>query len=154
MRRLLMSLVLALTLSAVGASSALAAAPEGAQTAPLYGPEPLTACETGATPTLRTFGFAILNTPGNETTLSGVVSLKGAAPNATYRVSPVEAGPPFGSLCLTPVESVVFLHTNGRGNGTVELGGERIPGATKFFVELTNQAPPFDEYASPAVELD
>jgi hypothetical protein len=52
------------------------------------------------------------------------------------------------------VGSGVFLHTNGRGNGTVQFSGDRIPGTTTFFVELTNQAPPFDEFASPAVELD
>jgi hypothetical protein len=155
MRRLLLSLTLALTISAVGASSALAEAPEGAQKALLYGPEPgVPTCEFGGPPTAKTFGFAILNTPGNETTLSGVVSLKGAVPNATYQVRRIQAEPPFG-LCGEFVEPPrPSLHTNGSGNGTVEFSGFRIPGARKFYVEVENEAPPFDEYISPTVELD
>ena len=152
MRRLVLFLTLALSLSALGASSALAEAPKGAQKAPLFGPEASSTCESGGAPTHKTFGFAILETPGNETTLSGVVSLKGAAPNATFRVSPVQG--PLGPFCGVLADSVVSLHTNGRGNGTVELSGGRIPGTTKFFVELVNKAPPFEEFASPAVELD
>src|SRR5262249_752200 len=87
MRRLLLSLALTLTLSAVGASSALAEAPEGAQTAPLFGPNPqVPVCEIGAEPTPKTFGFVVLDTPGDESTLTGEVALKHAAPDATYGV--------------------------------------------------------------------
>jgi hypothetical protein len=153
MRRLIQSLALAVSLSAVGASSAMAAAPEGAQKAPLYGPEFSSTCTGGAAATAHTFGFAILNTAGNETALSGVVSLKGAAPNATYRVEPVQAEPE-AVLCGVLASSIVLLHTNGKGNGTVEFSGERVPGNTTFNVEVFNVAPPFDEYGSPAVELD
>jgi hypothetical protein len=152
MRRLLLSLALALALSAVGASSALAGASEMAQKAPLFGPSFTSTCEGGVTPTAHTFGFVVLTTPGDETTLSGVVSLKGAAPNATYLVTPGQY--PFAFCGGTATDTITHLHTNGRGNGTVEFSGERIPGTTKFSVELFNEAPPFDEYASPAVELD
>jgi hypothetical protein len=152
MRRLILSLALTVSLSAVGASSALAAAPEGAQKAPLYGPEFSSICPGGVAATPHTFGFASLNTPGNETTLSGVVSLKGAAPNATYRVEPVQEF--LGSLCVTPTPSIVLLHTNGKGNGTVEFSSVRERGTTAFNVEVFNVAPPFDEYGTPAVELD
>lgn len=81
-----------------------------------------------------------------------MVSLKGAEPNATFIVSPVQG--PLGLFCGTTAETVLLLHTNGRGNGTVEFSGGRIPGTTKFFVELVNEAPPFEEFATPAVELD
>jgi hypothetical protein len=152
MRRLLLSLALVLMLSALGASSALAKAPKGAQKAPLYGPSFTPTCEGGAAPTTRTFGIAVLNTPGDETTLSGVISLKGAEPNATYVVDPTQA--PLGPCAGTTIETIRLLHTNGKGNGTVEFSGPRDPGTTEFWVELFNEAPPFDEYASPAVELD
>jgi hypothetical protein len=159
MRRFLLSLTLAVSLSALYASPALAkrhgrtskSAPEGAQKAPLYGPNPALSC-AGAAPTPLTFGFAILDTPGDETTLSGVVSLKGAAPNATFIVFPTQG--PLGPVCGPLVGSEVFLHTNARGNGTVHFSAERIPGTTTFFVQLFNQAPPSEAFASPAVVLD
>src|ERR1700739_4460558 len=89
MRRLLPALVLALSLSALGASSALAQAPEGAKKAPMFGPDVEDSgftCEGGANPTPKTFGFVVLNTPGNDTTLSGTLGLKRAAPKTTYEV--------------------------------------------------------------------
>jgi hypothetical protein len=95
----------------------------------------------------------VLNTPGNETTLSAVVSLNGAAPNATYHVGAVQG--PRLPHCISIPSTTAVLHTNGRGNGTVEFSGERLPfGTTTFFVEMTNEANPFEEFASPAVELD
>ena len=59
MRRLLLSLALALTLSAAGASSALAEAPEEAQKAPLFGPNPTVMCPSGGLPTRGTFGSVV-----------------------------------------------------------------------------------------------
>jgi hypothetical protein len=55
---------------------------------------------------------------------------------------------------LVATDTVRYLHTNGRGNGTVEFSGSREPGATKFWVELLNVARPEEVFASPAVELD
>ena len=87
MRRLLLSFVLALALSALGSSSAMAAGPGGAQKAPLFEQpaEPEDGCTAGGPPG-RTSGFAVLNTAGNEMTVAGEVSLKRAAPHTTYEV--------------------------------------------------------------------
>ena len=101
-------------------------------------------------PTAHTFGFVVFNSPGNEATVSAVISLKGAAPNATYKVKLLQDFEP----CFGEAHPNSVLHTNARGNGTVEVSDERFPGATTFFVELFNQAPPHDEYATPEVELD
>ena len=153
MRRLLSSLALAISVSALSASAALAEAPEGALKAPLYGPEPSVECETGGAPTVKTFGFAVLDTPGNEMTLSGEVSLKRAAPKTTYEVVAVQD--PLQICLLTPVGTIT---TNKKGNGNLHFATERIPSATKFWVELNTSCPGiscnFPTYASPAVELD
>jgi hypothetical protein len=148
MRRLLLSLVLALSLSAVGASSALAAAPEGAQKAPLYGPlDPTLSCLTGGAPTPETFGFAVLNTPGNEMTLTGEVALQHAAPNAEYVVEDKQSSSVFcGS------NDVGTIMTNKNGNGNLHFTDERSPLATNFFVVVTNRVT--EVFTSPAVELD
>jgi hypothetical protein len=145
MRRLSLSITLAMSLVALSASTALAAAPEGAQKAPMYS-SPGIPCATGATPTPTTFGFAILNTPGDETTLTGQVALKGVAPNATYAVG-LDAVP----LCV-PEAFVGEITTNNKGNGTLHFTIARFPGVTKFFV--TAKTLPFELYGSPAVELD
>ena len=161
MRRLLLSLALAVSLSPLYASPALArrghhhhqpkAAPEGAQKAPLCGPEAVaTNCEVGTVPTPNTFGFAILNTPGNETTVTGEVALKHAAPHATYFVG--IASP---QACIMPI-LIGTLTTNGQGNGTFEINTERTPGSTKFFVALLREVTPakLETFGTPAVELD
>jgi hypothetical protein len=163
MRRHLLSFALAASLSALGAAPALArghhhgkGAPEGAQKAPLFGPEGLPesfpgACEGGTT-TAKTFGFAILNTPGNEATLSGIVALKGAAPNTTYNVAWDQAST-FG--CSG--QFFAQLHTNGKGNGNLAFRGiERNPEATKFFVIVSTGEFPVTNgaFISRAVELD
>jgi len=153
MRRLLLSLALALTLSALGASSALAEASEGAQKAPLFGPNPGSTCTSGGNPTSKTFGSVVLNTPGNETTLTGEVALKHAAPNATYEVFEVEFGPIFCHAGFNPAGTFT---TNNEGNGNFHLNVERQPGTTKFFVEVARFVPPstVEEFIIPAVELD
>ena len=146
MRRLLLSLALALTLCAVGASSALAEGPEGAQVAPLYGPfNPYSGlnCGAGGTPTPGTFGFAVFNTPGHETTLSGEVALKHAAPNATY---PVEVLQDCGSTFVGTIT------TNTKGNGNLHFTTERDPGTTQYIVDVN--AGTDEEFVSPVVELD
>jgi hypothetical protein len=154
MRRLLLSLALALTLSAVGAGSALAEAPEGAQKAPLYGPNPGSTCVTGGIPTPSTFGAVVLNTPGNETTLTGEIVLKHAVPNVTYNVFEVQFAPALCSIGFGPTGT---LTTNNQGNGNFRLNVERVPGSTKFFVEVGRVVPNStveELFISPAVELD
>ncbi len=158
MRRLLLSIALAVSMSALYASPALArrgrhhgsrGAPQGAQKAPLFGPfspsQPVS-CSTGAEPTPKTFGFAVLNTPGDETTLSGEVALKHATPNATYNVVVVQGV----CLAFTPVGEIT---TNGQGNGNLEFTTARNPAAKTFIVNVENTAAP-EEFISPAVELD
>jgi hypothetical protein len=150
MRRLLLSLTLALMLSAVGASSALAEAPEGAQTVPLYGPKAeFEACAIGAAPTPNTFGFVVLNTPGNEMTLSGEVALKGAKPNTEFAVDVTEAIPP--SFCVFKHLGTITTNTN--GNGNLHFTDERSPGSTKFLVEIFKHANE-EDFANSSVELD
>jgi hypothetical protein len=144
MRRLLLSLTLALTLSAVGASTALAAAPQGAQTAPLYGPNAGFSCIFGGSPTSTTFGFVVLNTPDNRGTVSGAVALRHAAPNATYEVLLI--GWP---SCSAPKATIT---TNKQGNGSLHVTAERRSD-TKFFVDVARPFPT-EEFNSPAVELD
>lgn len=146
MRSLLLSLTLAVSLSAGGASSAAAQAPEGAQKAPMYGPVSGSTCETGGLPTLQTFGFAVLNTPGDETTVTGEVSLKHAAPNTTYEVVNDQD---ISGLCM--FIGVGNLTTNRKGNGNVRFTTERLPGSTRFWVTMKT-AP--EELTTPAVELD
>jgi hypothetical protein len=146
MRRLLLSFALAAPLSAFGASSALAQAPEGAQKAPIYGPVTPSTCETGGFPTPQTFGFAVLNTPGDETTVAGEVSLKHAAPNETYEVGVIES---VGGFCLASEAGTIT--TNRKGNGNLHFITQRSPGSTRFFVNLKT-AP--EELNTPAVELD
>ena len=142
---------LALALSAVGASSAVAAAPKGAQKAPLYGPEAESgfSCEAGVFPTPETFGFVVLNTPGNETTVSGEVVLKHAAPDNTYPVVFVQQVA--GSFCTVSNTVSTAFTTNKRGNANLHFKVLREGAATKFWVGIGFEPGTF---GSPAVELD
>jgi len=146
MRRLLVSLAMALTLSAVGASAALAEAPKGAQKAPLYGPNDGFSCFDGGAPTSTTFGFVVLNTPDNRATLSGEVALKDAVPNVTYEVLVIQYPSCQGTKAT--------LTTNKQGNGSLQFTTERRPLNTKFFVDVFRPFPFLEEFNSPAVELD
>src|SRR5690242_11165136 len=118
MRRVLLSFALAVSLCAVGASSALAEAPEGAQKAPLYGPEAANgfSCEAGVFPTPKTFGFVVLDTPGNEATVSGEIALKRAAPHTEYIGIFVDQST--GPFC-TPSPTGKSITTNKKGNGNL-----------------------------------
>jgi hypothetical protein len=150
MRRLLLSLALALTVSGVGAGSALAEAPEEAQTAPLYGPVPRgITCPTGGTPTPKTFGFAVLNTPGNEARLTGEVVLNHAAPKTTYRVDVV----PVTSFVCFEFSPVGEITTNKQGNGNLHFRTVHDPTTNGAFVTVEN-ALQTERFISPAVELD
>jgi hypothetical protein len=153
MRRLLLSLALTLALSAVGASSGLAEAPEGAQKAPLYGPHAASSgfsCEAGVSPTLETFGFVVLNTPGNETTVSAQFVLKHAAPNTEYSFFFVEQVT--GSSCTTSFTEK-NVTTNARGHATLHFTVPREATATKFWAGFTGILTG-ETIGTPAVELD
>jgi hypothetical protein len=109
-------------------------APEGAQKAPLFGPEVLESGQDcmhgGAAQTPNTFGFAVLDTPGNEATVTGVVVLKNAAPDATFQVDLEQFIPP--ASCKGG--QVGTIATNKQGNGNLEFTASRSPKATEFDV--------------------
>jgi hypothetical protein len=150
MSKFLLSITLALTLSALGASSALAAAPKGAQKAPIYGPNPELTCQGGASPTPKTFGFVVLNTPGNETTVSGKVVLRHVAPNATYYL--VVAGSSSDGATCGPISENLLLTTNKKGNGTLHFNVAREnPAMVLFTVQLITES---GQFTSSSVELD
>jgi hypothetical protein len=149
MRRLLLSFALTLALSAVGASSALAEAPEGAQKSPIFGPEVFTSgvsCE-GAVATPKQFGFVVLDTPGDETTVSGELSLKHVAKETTLIVELFQGAPSFA--CMG--EEVGKITTNRKGNGNLHFTHARFPGSSEFFILAGN---PTEFLASHVVELD
>jgi hypothetical protein len=149
MRRLLVPLTLAMSVFALSASTALAAAPEGAQKASLYdivGKEGN--CTTGFPAVGATHGFVVLNTPGDESVVTGEVSLKRGSPNTTYNVFLYQ------DIILCNFALVATLQTNGQGNGNAHFEVPRNPVATDFFVAVLHKSPPISEFGSPAVELD
>lgn len=154
MRRLFLPLALAISLSGFTASAALAEAPEGAQKAPLF--EETAAVEDGCTPggpTGTTSGFAVLNTPGDETTVTGEVSLKRGAPNATYDVIVEQIVAPGVFGCVETFAGTLTTNNNGNGNQHINIG--RFPSATMFSVEIEKEGFAEEpEFVSSAVELD
>ena len=127
------------------------AATEGAQKAPLYGPNIVSSgfsCSTGALPTTATFGFVVLNTPGKKGRLTGEVSIKGASPNTTYSLADEQAP----GNCVNIIQ-LAMVTTNGQGNANVHFSVARIPSATRFWIGM--EAGGFSEvYGSAAVPLD
>ena len=149
MSRLLTSLALAISISALSANAALASAPEGAKKSPIFGPEVFVSgigCE-GAVATPEQFGFVVLDTPGNESTVSGEVSLKHVAKETTFVVELFQGAPSFA--CMG--EEVGKLTTNRKGNGNLHFTHERFPGSSEFFILAGT---PFEFLASRVVELD
>ena len=152
MRRLVLSIGLAVALSALCASPALAAL-QGAQKASIYGPLRGEGCGTPVA-TEKALGFVVFNTPGKEKTLTGEVALKGAAPNATYVVQLLEGG---SGLCNI-AGTVGQLDTNGKGNGNLEFsaprnGGFGFPKSAITVVREISELN-FELLESEAVELD
>jgi hypothetical protein len=150
MRRLLLSFALAMSLCALGASTALGA-PEGAQKVPLYAQVGF--CFQETPPTSGTFGFAVLNTPGDEMTLSGGLALKGVKPNTTYQIIVFDA---VFTDCFRRVIGMITTNRNGNGNlhFTIErlISGELLPTSTSIGAQSVVDL--HEWYASPAVELD
>ncbi|MGC8634012.1 MAG: hypothetical protein ACP5VP_05015 [Candidatus Limnocylindrales bacterium] len=101
---------------------------KGARKVAFYATTGATPCAAApATPTAGTpsFGFAILNTTGHSG-LNVSVSLKGAAPNATYAVA-VQQSP---GTCGT----TFTVRTNARGNGNGHQHLALLSGATQAWV--------------------
>jgi hypothetical protein len=151
MRKLLLSFALATALSALGASSAIAQGPEGAQKAPLFEQpaEPEDGCTAGGPPG-TTSGFAVLNTPGNDQTVTGEVSLKGGAPNTTYDVIVEQHFTPGELGCAETFAGTLTTNNKGKGNQHINIG--RVPGTTTFSVELESGSEA--EFVTSEVELD
>jgi hypothetical protein len=149
MRRLLLSLALALTLSALGASPALAA---GAQRVPMYGPiSHFEECGGGvATP--ENFGFAVLNAAGNRTTLSGQIVVRGLKPSTVYEVVVWQEEPFLGGCANSGAFVVGTFTTNQVGNGNFRFTVARNPETFGFFVEVFGDR--LHDLFSPAVELN
>jgi hypothetical protein len=149
MRRLLFSWWLALALSGLGASSALAEAPKGPQKTPIYSAEFGLECANNVRPP-GTFGFAVLNTPGNEMKLSGDVALRHVLPNATYEVVAPQTSPLI-AVCPDPI--VGSITTNEVGDGNLHFTVERFPPATEFWVQVLNPVTE-EQFESTPVEVD
>jgi hypothetical protein len=153
MRRTAVSLALALCLSGLGAASALAEVTEGARKVAIHTDE-LAASPCGPVfgTSARGVGFAVLNTPGDDTTYTGEVVLRGAAPNSSYEIVADQTGG-----CLGGLEGIggEFLTTNSKGNGKASFSVQRQPWATTFYVEVDQfVTAPSELLASSPVELD
>jgi hypothetical protein len=139
MRRLVLSIALAVSLSALHASPAPAqrhhraakGTPGGAQNAPIV---------------RVTFGFAILK----KVTVTGEIALTRMAPNTIYEITVFES--PALTRPWTPIVAGA-LTTNNVGNGNLAINAQRIPGSTTFFVAAVPQGHG-QTYDSSAVELD
>jgi hypothetical protein len=88
-------------------------------------------CFTGSGPGPVT-GFVVFNTtgkPGTAKDLIGEISVKRAAPNATYNVQVAQAP----TICGVPAGT---LTTNSQGNGNAHFKVPRAPGSTDFSIFL------------------
>jgi hypothetical protein len=154
MRRLLLSLALAASLVALGTSAAAGAPPKGPKKVPLFGPnvqETGFNCAAGGFRTEKTFGSVVLDTPGNESTVTGKVKLKGATPNATFAVDLGEGSE--SSNC--EIFTVGWLTTDKKGKAKFQFSAGRFAGDTFFWIFILEEPPPRkDILATPAVELD
>jgi hypothetical protein len=132
-------------------------APEGAQKAPLYGPNILASgfncMRGGAAQTPNTFGFAVLDTPDNEATVTGDLVLKNAAPDATFEVIVLQAVPSTGR-CVAGEGFTITTSKN--GNGSLEFTTARLPRAKEFDVVVLETAPSPEQQVlgTPNVKLD
>jgi hypothetical protein len=131
------------------------AAPRGAQKAAIYGPEVEAtgnSCAGGAAPTASAFGSVALDTPGNETAVTGKLAIRGASPSAAFQVTFVEKEP-------TALECRSFfvgtVKTTKRGTAKFRFTAARAAlGPTRFWVTLAEESPFTELLASSSVELD
>jgi hypothetical protein len=145
--------VVVLTLGITGTALA---APKGPQKARIFGPETEetgATCAAGATATPSTYGSVVLDTPADETTVTGKIALKGATPSAMFQVTFVETEPS-GVECKSFF--VGTLKTTKRGSAKLRFSAKRAPafGPTRYWVTLAEASPFAELLASSAVELD
>jgi hypothetical protein len=95
-------------------------------------------CATGATAGTPTHGFAVF-TPHGGNTISALVRLSGAIPNATYLMVILEDPTVVMYGCLAgPIGTI---QTDSNGNGTAHISAPILPGATDAFVEAVGAGP-------------
>jgi hypothetical protein len=148
--------VVAVAVLTLGVAGTAQGAPKGPQRAAIYGPEVEetgNTCAAGAGATPGTFGSVVLDTPGDETTVSGKVTVKHATPSATFEVTFVEREP-MGVNCSSFL--VGTLKTSKRGSAKFRFLAARASalGASTYWVTLAEESPFTELLASSAVELD
>jgi hypothetical protein len=152
MRRLVASIPLALVLSALSASSALAGAPKGPQE-PLYD-NIGDACEIGGVENGAPYGSVVWSTSGNGNSVAADVTLTSVfeanvTPVRTLPVRIVQVVPSVG--CTFSAVGEIKTKKSGMGRG--HFTAKRVQGATKFWVAIEDFVVG-TEYTSPAVELN
>lgn len=83
----------------------------------------------------RGFGFVNLIRPASGKLVAAVV-LKGASPNTTYDIRLIQVVP--GDTDCHTIDGT--LTTDADGNGSANVQQKILPGATKAWVDLNNQA--------------
>src|SRR6266542_6186176 len=142
MRKLLVSVIGAVALLALGITTAVASN-AGAQKAPLVH-NVFELCSGGLinppSPLPTGFGFAVIN--ATDDTLIAEVSLKNANPNTTYNVALTQT--PSGAGCNVYTDTIT---TNDEGNGNVHITQPLLPGTTDALVDVIDPVT-FDFYNS------
>jgi hypothetical protein len=160
MRTRVLCVAAAVALVTVELASTALGAPKGPQKATIFGPEVEATgntCAGGATATAQTFGSVVLDTPGDETTVTGKLTLKRVTPNARFQVAFVERDPE-RLECRDLL--VATISTNKKGNAKFHFAAKRLsaPVPTRFWVtvveEFVEESPSNELLASSAVELD
>jgi hypothetical protein len=144
------------TVLALGVAPPALGAPKGAQKAAIFGPEVEESgntCSGGAAATPSAFGSVVLDTPGNETTVTGKLAIRGATPSATFQVTFVEREQT-GLGCRSFF--VGTLKTSKRGSAKFRFAANRAPafGPTRYWATVAEESPFAELLASSAVELD
>jgi hypothetical protein len=155
MRTRLLCVTVTVALVMLGVATTALGASKGPQKATIFGPEVEetgNTCSGGATATAKTFGSVVLDTPGDESRVTGKFTLKRATPNAKFQVTLVEKQP-------EQLECQSFfvgtITTNKKGNAKFRFAAKRpfaVP--TQFWVTVVEESPFVELLASSSVELD
>lgn len=144
------------TLASLSGAGVALGAPKGSQRATIFGPEVEetgNSCFGGAVSTPTTFGSVVLDTPGDETTVTGKLTIKHATPSAVFQVTFVEKE-------VEQLECRSFfvgtLTTNKKGDARFHFTAKRAfaLGPTRYWVSVPEESPFAELLASSAVELD